>query len=322
MWVYPPDPTMRKTIRVEDHHLRPVFVWLPEFTHPRGVTGGRFPCPRCKTTKDVIVKGWTQKGSRRAILRNSCCDLLGKFYRCNGCAERNKSKPKAIPETFQGWDPEVRKLLPPYVQESFPFVLTRKSAIHRDVIADVADNLMHAKGFKASSEALEQAHRHRFHSAELKYYNMLLWRRAEQLDSGADDGFGSFEDAKGYNGFFPSAHYLSSVWSTSMQQEPLCLQLRQQLIDGRLLKVDQSFKVAKLVRVRLVGGVDTKPFHSVVTFFNEFEQAALQSASLREIKQDIKALFVTRYKGSGFELPELLSTDECCLDKALINEIF
>lgn len=55
------------------------------------------------------------------------------------------------------------------------------------------------------------------------------------------------------------------------------LQLRQQLVDGKLLSVDQSFKFAKLVRVRLAGrGPDTKPFHSVVTFFNEFEQASAE----------------------------------------------
>ncbi len=50
-------------------------------------------------------------------------------------------------------------------------------------------------------------------------------------------------------------------------------------------------------------------------------QKALGSASLREVKPDLKALFVTRYKGGGFQLPELLSTDECCTDKALMNEI-
>lgn len=120
--------------------------------------------------------------------------------------------------TFQGWDADVRILLPLYVQESFPFLLTRKSAIHRDVMAEVADNLMHAKGFKASSKALQQAHRQAFHAAELKYYNMLLWRKAEQLGSGAEVGFGSFEDVDGYNGFFPSARYLSTVWSRQMQQ--------------------------------------------------------------------------------------------------------
>ncbi len=113
------------------------------------------------------------------------------------------------------------KQLPLYVQESFPFLLTRKSAIHLDVIADVADNLMHGKGFKASSEALRQTHLRKFHAKQLKYYNMLLWRRLEQLDSGAMDEFGSFGDKDGYNGFSPSAYYLSTVWSDSMQKKPV-----------------------------------------------------------------------------------------------------
>ncbi|CAN0078702.1 unnamed protein product, partial [Pylaiella littoralis] len=86
--------------------------------------------------------------------------MLGKYISCSWCNESNKSKPKScktrVPVTFQGWDANVRILLPLYVQESFPFLLTRKSAVHRDVMAEVTDNLMHAKGFKASSKALQQ----------------------------------------------------------------------------------------------------------------------------------------------------------------------
>lgn len=128
--------------------------------------------------------------------RSTSCESLPRHFFVSafridqGCKTR-------VPVTFQGWDADVRMLLPLYVQESFPFLLTRKSAIHRDVIAEVTDNLIHAKGFKASSKSLQQAHRQKFHSAELNYYNMLLWRRAEQLDSGTEDGFGSFEDVKG-----------------------------------------------------------------------------------------------------------------------------
>lgn len=50
-------------------------------------------------------------------------------------------------------------------------------------------------------------------------------------------------------------------------------------------------------------------------------QKALQSASLREIKRDVKALLVTPYKGGGFKPIRLLFTDECCIDRVLINEI-
>lgn len=86
---------MKNKIIVGHHHRRPVFVWLPQLTHPSGVPGWRLPCPRCKSTKHVIVKGWTQEGSRRGILRDSCCDIVGKYYFCGMCDENNKSKPKA-----------------------------------------------------------------------------------------------------------------------------------------------------------------------------------------------------------------------------------
>ena len=84
----------RNMVNVGHHHLRSVFVWVPEQTHPRGLQEGRPPCPRCKTTRDVVVKGWTQKLTRRAVLRGSCCDLLDYFYTCRDCGENNKGKPK------------------------------------------------------------------------------------------------------------------------------------------------------------------------------------------------------------------------------------
>lgn len=51
-------------------------------------------------------------------------------------------------------------------------------------------------------------------------------------------------------------------------------------------------------------------------------QKALLSASLREIKEDLKALFLVRFKGSGFKLPRILYTDMCCDDRELMIEIF
>ena len=49
--------------------------------------------------------------------------------------------------------------------------------------------------------------------------------------------------------------------------------LRQQSIDGIVLKEDGSHKYVKLVRVFDSGAAGgTKPVHCMVTFFNEFEQ--------------------------------------------------
>ena len=86
LWVHPPNPTMLKTFHSEDHHLRSVFVWIPEFTFPAAFPEGRPP--------RVIAKGFTQKGSRQAFLRNSCCDLLGYFNHRHGCKSNKKGKEK------------------------------------------------------------------------------------------------------------------------------------------------------------------------------------------------------------------------------------
>ena len=92
-----------------------------------------------------------------------------------------------------------------------------------DVLEEITDNLVHAKGFAASRAALEQAHLKEFHAKELKYYNMLLWRKQNVLlqPVTAVRDFGSFGDTDGYNGFVPSEHYLSSVWCDVMQKRPV-----------------------------------------------------------------------------------------------------
>ena len=128
-----------------------------------------------------------------------------------------------VPESFSSWDAGVLSQLPLFVRESFPFVLTRKSAIHVDVLEEITDNLVHAKGFAASRAALEQAHLKEFHAKELKYYNMLLWRKQNVLLQPVTTvrDFGSFRDPDGYNGFVPSEHYLSSVWCDVMQKRPV-----------------------------------------------------------------------------------------------------
>lgn len=101
------------------------------------------------------------------------------------------------------------------------------------------------------------------------------------------------------------------------------LQLRQQQIDGTILSVDGSHKFVKFVRVR-GNDTDTRPIYCVMTILNEFEQVVFQKGltgvSLREIKEDLKRLFL-RYRDGGFKLPRIIYTDMCCDDRALIVEV-
>ena len=89
--VHPSDPTVaRNTVNVGDHHLRFVFVWVLEQTHPRGLPEERPPCPRYKTARYVVIKGWTQKLTRRAVLPVSVATSCWTTPNNAGTAERTR----------------------------------------------------------------------------------------------------------------------------------------------------------------------------------------------------------------------------------------
>ena len=64
----------------------------------------------------------------------------------------------------------VLSQFPFFVQELFPSLLTRESAVHRDVISEVYANVVYAMGFAASTDALVQTYPRMFHDAEVIYY--------------------------------------------------------------------------------------------------------------------------------------------------------
>ena len=75
----------------------------------------------------------------------------------------------------------VLSQLPFFVQELFHSLLTRKSAVHRDVISDVHANVVYAMGFAASTDTLAQEHPRMFHDAEVIYYNRILRARDRRV---------------------------------------------------------------------------------------------------------------------------------------------
>ncbi|CAN0058302.1 unnamed protein product, partial [Ectocarpus fasciculatus] len=48
----------------------------------------------------------------------------------------------------------------------------------------------------------------------------------------------------------------------------------------------------------------------------------MKTASLYDLKSDLKNLFINRYLGHGFKLPVMLFSDECCEDRALFVSMF
>ena len=125
-------------------------------------------------------------------------------------------------ETFRGWDAGVLEQLPLFLQESFPFLLTKRSAIDLAIVREMRDDLVHSKGFKATAEALRQSLQ-AYHQSHMKYINQVLWndfyKTADGREAPAKDAleFEALDDPNGYDGFTPSAHYLRTVWDESQQ---------------------------------------------------------------------------------------------------------
>ncbi|CAM9861512.1 unnamed protein product, partial [Ectocarpus fasciculatus] len=169
----------------------------------------------------------------------------------------------------------------------------------------------------------------------------------EVLRAAAQEGrsdiatFGGFGDREGFNGAWPSDAYLRAVWHTWFYETPVIqaggirmtrdeyVQRVGQLVDGVILAEDASFKYAKVIRLTSGNQSKTnKPIQGIFTILNEYEQAsvvfqkAMKTASVHDLKSDLKNLFINRYIGHGFKLPVLLFSDDCCEDRAMYIDMF
>ena len=126
-----------------------------------------------------------------------------------------------------------------------------------------------------------------FHKVKSSYYSKLLWDTTEIETPQKPEvrQLGSFDDQEGFNGFFPAPSFLKAAFLKIMEEYPVVRldklvkgvggEVSQQLLDGTIWNFDTSHKFVKFVRVR-GKGIDSKPFHCVMTIFNEFQQVCLE----------------------------------------------
>ncbi|CAM9700371.1 unnamed protein product, partial [Ectocarpus fasciculatus] len=214
------------------------------------------------------------------------------------------------------------------------------------VVDRLADDLLEGKGFGAASKSLAKTYHSRYFN-QLRSYVSLANRRKSQCkgmfgghsDLGMVPKFSSIGDPSGFNSSPPSAHYLRDIWHKWFYETPVVqtdgcswtreeyLQLRAQLVDGSLLAGDASFKYAKVIRLSTgADGTRARPVHGIFTIMNEYDQVvfskAMTTASVHDLKNDLKMMFVKRFLGHGFKLPVVFYSDECCEDRQLLYTMF
>lgn len=355
LFIHPRDPTTQFPL-VERFYMRPIFVWVPEFFWPTAFSSAP-PCPNCKNAEHVHSKGWNTE-SRRAIMRDRCCDLICYRYVCLKCesiAKISRDAKTKINYTFNGWDPDVLSQLPKYIQDAFPFLLTARSGILLSILDNICDDVVHGRGFTSAREKIQHAHLARFYKLQVQYYDLLrcsgslarIYTTREKAILDERPTFSKFDDSNGYNGFVPSTYYLEAVWYKWCEERTLLrdysgeswnrqmyIQRVQQTIDGCVWSGDASHKISKLTIIRnprtIVGfnrsEATTRPIYGIFTMFNEYEQVLWQqpmaTASLKELREELKLTILRRFIGHGFKLPAIFYTDDCCDDREILQSIF
>lgn len=87
--------------------------------------------------------------------------LLEHSYKCSACAEFNKAANIEDKRTtsYHAWDPACLERLPDRVSREYPFIPTRKSAMHVRLIDRLAHDLINGKGFAATANYIRQVWR-------------------------------------------------------------------------------------------------------------------------------------------------------------------
>ncbi|CAM9744377.1 unnamed protein product, partial [Hapterophycus canaliculatus] len=313
---------------------------------------GVIPCPTCH--KQAKSDGWSAKPPRRVFLDDDIIYLIG--FRCVRafhfwiyklcCSDKKRRK-----ASFNAWDQGVIARLDSYVTNAFPFVLSRKSGVVKTLVARLADDLINGKGFSATSKFTREAYMNSYMTKYHSYVSLVNRCRSSigaQLRDAAGEGasaipaFGGFADRQGFNGAWPSDAYLRDVWHKWLHDTPVIqdygirmtreeyLQRAGQLVDGMILAGDASFKYAKVIRLTSAEqSKKTKPIQGIFMILNEYEQASdvvfqkgMRTASVHDLKSDLKNLFINRYRGHGFKLPVIFFSDECCEDRAMFEAMF
>jgi hypothetical protein len=152
-----------------------------------------------------------------------------------------------------GYQSEIVKQLPAHVRADFPAVLTHRSGFSTQLVRLLRPQFQNATGPHRMHQILRINHTERFDTVQFQYYDAVRDKLREQIKAKALIGntspatsypeFSTFDDKNGYNGYVPSANYLSHVYCSIIAELRPYMDQHTSLLDGVVLKGDHSFKV-------------------------------------------------------------------------------
>lgn len=199
-----------------------IFVWLPHVFV-------EIKCPACDSPASRV----------RPVHRKVRCVwkdfvIVGWRYECR--QPRNFCK-----KTFNNWDDRIMQKLPQSLQNSFPAVLTHRSALSRRLLSLLRPTIFNGMGPGPISAMLREL---KTEEHDLEQQNYLenhqphLLLRENPLRP-----FPIFSDPKTYAGVVPSANLLTSQYCKMMTDIRPLIDTRTSLLSQTQLQGDHSHKV-------------------------------------------------------------------------------
>jgi len=299
-----------------------VLVWYPEAQYPDWYPEA-LPC--CKwhgDTKCVVREGW-MRDARHGYASHRITAIMGRYYECT--IRRDKTKEK--PFSFRSIDPAVIKNSDDYIKEQWNKMgldMSHRAAIEIDLLEHLRSDLIQGLGinpFRRSHIEMTKRYHFRLSRQNRAYVDMLrskIRRGASILltptmvKSRMEEDFAEF-DSDMYHQQTPSNSYLIGRVIQFMEADAEYRTRRMQMIDGRHLSGDHSFKLVKTV---IAGGV--KAFAAMYCIMNKFGQVAAwwftTGTGMKELEQSVIKLR-RRYDQLGYDEPESFTTDRCCNER-------
>jgi hypothetical protein len=299
-------------------------VWLP---HEQWGETFMPPCKNCKCARNVCQHSWPKHPARRVFTATGCYYVMTRRFACNACIEDAKSvdvKSEKPSQTFMGWDSDSLAHMAYGRGERFPAILSRKSAVDKDVL-----NLLRAvmnRGVRPEtfSDILKELH-------SIKYFGEMIDREyrlasGEAKNNGETSAcrgslFSHFSDRKKYNGAIPTGRYFQQVFVNFSKGigDFMSNEAKKWPVTG--LCVDTTYYITKILAKYhgakmydgLYSGTSTNLGHIRI-------QSYVNGESHDECRPLLES-FVESQQIFGHPLPRIVVSDMPGRDESLIHEM-